>query len=452
MPQPYQLTVSEAAHQIKNKQLSPVDLAKSLLERIDDTDQDLQAWVTIDREEVLTAAQQLEDEAKEGHTRGPLHGVPIGLKDIFYTAGMKTAAGSKVYADFVPDFDATTVRKIKEAGGIILGKAVTTEFATSDPSPTYNPWNLEHTPGGSSSGSSVAVASKTVGAALGSQTGGSTCRPAGYNGIVGLKATYGRISRYGVVPVSWSLDHVGILVRTVDDAALMLQVMSGEDKNDPGSANEVVPNFAEQMAEHNRPPRIGIVSQYYQEKSTAEVWDHTQSVANKLADAGAEVVNLALPDSFGSCHSAQRIVMNVECAAFHEHFHATQAVNYGPRVRAGMEMGMLIPATAYLQAMRLRRQFREDMVRLVGQVDAVITPTTPSPAPKDRNTTGDASFQVPWTSSGLPTVTIPSGLSEGGLPMAVQLGGLPFDEGKLLGIAKWCETVLGIKLSPPSYS
>ena len=452
MTQPYQLTVSEAAHQIKNKQLSPVDLAKSLLERIDDTDQDLQAWVTIDREEVLTAAQQLEDEAKEGHTRGPLHGVPIGLKDIFYTAGMKTAAGSKVYADFVPDFDATTVRKIKEAGGIILGKAVTTEFATSDPSPTYNPWNLEHTPGGSSSGSSVAVASKTVGAALGSQTGGSTCRPAGYNGIVGLKATYGRISRYGVVPVSWSLDHVGILVRTVDDAALMLQVMSREDKKDPGSANEVVPNFAEQMAEHNRPPRIGIVSQYYQEKSTGEVWDHTQSVANKLADAGAEVVNLALPDSFGSCHSAQRIVMIVECAAFHEPFHDTQADNYGPRVSAGMEMGMLIPATAYLQAMRLRRQFREDMVRLVGQVDAVITPTTPSPAPKDRNTTGDASFQVPWTSSGLPTVTIPSGLSEGGMPMAVQLGGLPFDEGKLLGIAKWCETVLGVKLSPPSYS
>ncbi len=236
MAQPYQLTVAEAAQQIKDKQLSPVDLAQSLLERIDATDKELQAWVTIGREEVLTTAKQLEDEAKEGKTRGLLHGVPVGLKDIFYTAGMKTAAGSKGYADFVPDFDATTVRKIKEAGGIILGKAVTTEFATSDPSPTYNPWNLEHTPGGSSSGSSVAVASKTVGAALGSQTGGSTCRPAGYNGIVGLKATYGRISRYGVVPVSWSLDHVGILVRTVDDAALMLQDMSGEDANDPCSA------------------------------------------------------------------------------------------------------------------------------------------------------------------------------------------------------------------------
>ena len=364
---------------------------------------------------------------------------------------MKTAAGSKVYADFVPEFDATCVVKIKEAGGIILGKAVTTEFATSDPSPTYNPWNFEHTPGGSSSGSSVAVATKTVGAALGSQTGGSTCRPAAYNGIVGLKATYGRISRYGVVPVSWSLDHVGILVRTVEDAALMLQVMSGEDARDPGSSSEPVPDYLIQMNEHNKPPRIGVVSDYYSDESTPETWAHTQKVVQKLKASGAEIVEIGLPHSFGSCHSAQRIVMNVECAAFHEQFHATQAEDYGPRVRSGMEMGMLGPATKYLQAMRLRRQFRNDMVQAVGQVDVVLTPATPAPAPKDRNTTGDASFQVPWTSSGLPTVTLPSGLSETGMPLAVQLGGLPFEEGKLLGASKWCENVLDIRLSPPNY-
>ncbi|MCH8801771.1 MAG: amidase [Chloroflexi bacterium] len=452
MPQPYELTVSQAAKQINEKKLSPVDLAQSLLERIDATDKDLQAWVTIDREEVLTTAKQREDEARQGKSRGLLHGVPVGLKDIFYTAGMKTAAGSKVYADFVPDFDATSVAKIKEAGGIILGKAVTTEFATSDPSPTFNPWNFEHTPGGSSSGSSVAVATKTVGAALGSQTGGSTCRPAAYNGIVGLKATYGRISRFGVVPVSWSLDHVGILVRTVEDAALMLQVISGEDINDPGSSNEPVPDFIKQMAGHSQPPRIGIVSEYYSDKSTPEVRAHTQEVTNRLAAAGAEIVELSLPGSFKSAHSAQRIVMNVECAAFHEQFHATQAEDYGPRVRSGMEMGMLVPATKYLQAQRLRRQFRQDMVQMVMQVDVVLTPTTPAPAPRDRNTTGDASFQVPWTTSGLPTVTLPSGLSEDGMPLAVQLGGLPFEEGKLLGAAKWCETALGVRLSPPNYS
>ncbi|MCI0904464.1 MAG: amidase, partial [Chloroflexi bacterium] len=311
---------------------------------------------------------------------------------------------------------------------------------------------FEHTPGGSSSGSSVAVATKTVGAALGSQTGGSTCRPAAYNGIVGLKATYGRISRYGVVPVSWSLDHVGILVRTVEDAALMLQVISGEDINDPGSSNEPVPDFIKQMAGHSQPPRIGIVSEYYSDKSTPEVWAHTQEVTKRLAAAGAEIVELGLPGSFKSAHSAQRIVMNVECAAFHEQFHATQAEDYGPRVRSGMEMGMLVPATKYLQAQRLRRQFRQDMVQMVMQVDVVLTPTTPAPAPRDRNTTGDASFQVPWTTSGLPTVTLPSGLSEDGMPLAVQLGGLPFEEGKLLGAAKWCETALGVRLSPPNYS
>jgi aspartyl-tRNA(Asn)/glutamyl-tRNA(Gln) amidotransferase subunit A len=452
MPEPFQLTVTQAAEQVRNKTLSPVELAQSLLDRIDQMDGELRAWVTIDREEVLSAARQREADVEQGRPLGPVHGVPVGLKDIFYTAGMKTAAGSKVYADFVPDFDATSVAKIKEAGGIILGKAVTTEFATSDPSPTRNPWNPEHTPGGSSSGSSAAVAARMAPAALGSQTGGSTCRPAAYNGIVGLKATYGRISRYGVVPVSWSLDHVGILVRTVADAALMLSVMSGEDPNDPGSLALPVPDFNQQMAESCKPPRIGLVKEYFSETATPEMWSHTQAIAQKLAAAGAEVVELGLPASFATAHSAQRIVMNVECAAFHEQFYQHRADDYGPQIRANIEMGLLVPAAKYLQAQRLRRQFRRDMVDMVRQVDVVMTPATLSPAPKDLNTTGDASFQSPWTSSGLPTVVVPSGLSELGLPMAVQFGGLPYEEGKLLGAAQWCEQVLGVDLSPPAYS
>ena len=265
MAEPYELSLVDAAAQIREGSLSPVALAESLLARIDALDGDLQAWVTIDREAVLSTARQREAEVRQGGPLGLIHGVPVGLKDIYYTAGMLTACGSRVYGDFVPDFDATSVAKIKAAGGIVLGKAVTTEFATSDPSPTHNPWNLEHTPGGSSSGSSAAVAARMVPAALGSQTGGSTCRPAAYNGIVGLKPTYGRISRYGVVPVSWSLDHVGILTRTVADAALMLAVLSGEDDNDPGSLRHPVPDFSAQMAETNRPPRIGLVRQYYQD-------------------------------------------------------------------------------------------------------------------------------------------------------------------------------------------
>ena len=451
MPEPYELSVVDAAEQIQRGTLSPVDLAESLLARIDALDGDLQAWVTIDREAVLATAREREADVRSGLSLGRLHGVPVGLKDIFYTAWMLTACGSRVYSDFVPEFDATCVSKIRDAGGIILGKAVTTEFATSDPSPTHNPWNLEHTPGGSSSGSSAAVAARMVPAALGSQTGGSTCRPAAYNGIVGLKPTYGRISRYGVVPVSWSLDHVGILTRTVADAALMLQVMSGEDENDPGALRDVVPDFMSQMNEHDRPPRIGLVRQYYQDYCTEEIWAHTESVANRLAEAGAEVEEIGLPDSFATVHSFQRVVMNVDCAAFHEANHRIRAADYGPRIRAGMEMGMLIPTATYLKAQRLRRQFRADMNEMASKVDVVMTPATPAPAPRDLNTTGDAAFQVPWTAAGLPTVVVPTGLSELGMPMAVQFGGPWAQEGQVLGASQWCERVAGLKQGPPNY-
>ena len=452
MPEPYELSVVEAASQIRDGNLSPVALAESLLARIDALDGDLRAWVTIDRDGVLAVAREREAEVERGGPLGPIHGVPVGLKDIFYTAGMLTACGSRVYADFVPDFDATSVSKIKAAGGIILGKAVTTEFATSDPSPTHNPWNLEHTPGGSSSGSSAAVASRMAPAALGSQTGGSTCRPAAYNGIVGLKPTYGRISRYGVVPVSWSLDHVGILTRTVADAALMLTVLSGEDENDPGSLRHPVPDFGARMAEYDRPPRIGLVRQYYQDYATAETWAHTEEVANQLAEAGAEVEEIPLPDSFAQVHSLQRIVMNVDCAGFHEANHRIRAADYGPRIRAGIEMGMIIPTATYLKAQRLRRQFRADMDRMASNVDVVMTPATPAPAPRDLNTTGDAAFQVPWTAAGLPSVVVPTGLSEMGMPMAVQFGGPWAEEGKVLGAAQWCERTAGLNQGPPNYS
>ena len=452
MPEPYELSVVEAAARIREGSLSPVALAESLLARIEAVDGDLQAWVTIDREAVLAAARQREQEAGRGEYLGPIHGVPVGLKDIFYTAGMLTACGSRVYADFVPDFDATSVANIKAAGGIILGKAVTTEFATSDPSPTHNPWNLDHTPGGSSSGSSAAVAARMVPAALGSQTGGSTCRPAAYNGIVGLKPTYGRISRYGVVPVSWSLDHVGILTRTVADAALMLTVLSGEDDNDPGSLRHSVPDFSALMAEHDRPPRIGLVRQYYQDYCTPEIWAHTEAVANLLAEAGADVEEIPLPDSFAKVHNFQRIVMNVDCAGFHEANHRIRAADYGPRIRAGIEMGMIIPPATYLKAQRLRRQFRADLNEMASRVDAVMTPATPAPAPRDLNTTGDAAFQVPWTAAGLPTVVVPTGLSELGMPMAVQFGGPWAEEGRVLGASQWCERVVGLNQGPPNYS
>ena len=449
MAQPYEFSVAQSAEEIRQGRLSPVELAESLLGRIDDLDPGLQAWVTIDREDVISAAKDREADRTSGRSTGLIHGVPVGLKDIFYTEGMKTTACSKIYADFVPEYDATCVAKIKAAGGIVLGKAVTTEFATSDPSPTRNPWNPAHTPGGSSSGSAVAVATQMCAAALGSQTGGSTCRPAAYNGIVGLKATYGRISRYGVVPVSWSLDTVGILVRTVEDAATMLQVMAGHDPNDPGSSTQPVPDFLEEMRSADRPPRIGLVSGFFQEHSTNEVWQHTREAAQKLAQAGAAVEDVGLPPSFASCHSCQRVVMNVECAAFHEESFRTRADEYGPRIRAGIEMGMLVPGVDYLKAQRLRRVFRQEMTAMLEGYDVVLTPATPAPAPRDLNTTGDAAFQSPWTSAGLPTIVIPSGMSQDGLPLGIQLAAAPWQEGALLGAAQWAQKALGVNISPP---
>ena len=449
MVQPHELSVARSAEAIRQGRISPVELAQSLLGRIDDLDQDLQAWVTIDREDVLSAAKDREEDLKSGRPTGLIHGVPVGLKDIFYTEGMKTTACSRIYADFVPEYDATCVTKIKAAGGIVLGKAVTTEFATSDPSPTRNPWNPAHTPGGSSSGSAVAVATQMCSAALGSQTGGSTCRPAAYNGIVGLKATYGRISRYGVVPVSWSLDTVGILVRTVDDAATMLQVMSGHDFNDPGSSAQPVPDFLEEMKSSDRPPRIGLLSGFFRDHSTNDVWQHTQEVAQKLAQAGAVVEDVQLPPSFASCHSCQRIVMNVECASFHQEFFRERADEYGARIRSSIESGMLVPGVDYLKAQRLRRVFRQEMTDMLTGYDVVLTPATPAPAPKDLNTTGDAAFQSPWTSSGLPSIVIPSGLSDDGLPLGIQIAARPWQEGIMLGAASWAQKALGVNITPP---
>ena len=451
MVENYNLSVSELAQNIRDRQISPETLARSLLSRIDSLDGTLRAWVTIDQEEVLTTARLKERELEEGNSVGILHGVPVGLKDIFYTAGMKTTACSRIFANFVPEYDATSVVKLKEAGAIILGKAVTTEFATSDPSPTRNPWNLAHTPGGSSSGSSVAVAVGMVPAALGSQTGGSTCRPAAYNGIVGLKPTYGRISRYGVIPVSWSLDTVGILVRTVDDAAVMLQAMAGHDPKDPGSSTQPVPDYRAEMEEFDRPPSIGVVRDFFFDRSSQEVRIHTESMVQKLAQAGASVDEISLPKSFATAHSCQRIVMNVECAAYHQEFFSTRADEYGPKLRTNIEMGMLVPGVEYLQAQRLSREFPRDMEELAKQFDVLLTPATPEIAPRDLNTTGDASFQSPWTSSGLPTITVPTGLSESGLPLAIQLAALPFEEGKLLAAARWCEAVCGANFSPPDF-
>jgi aspartyl-tRNA(Asn)/glutamyl-tRNA(Gln) amidotransferase subunit A len=442
------LTVAEATERIRRGTLSPVALVEAYLSRIDALDGRLQAWVTVDREGALSAARERDREATRGAIRGPLHGIPVGVKDIFYVGGMRCTAGSKVTADFVAPFDATCVARLRQAGAIILGKTQTTEFATFDPAPTHNPWKLGHTPGGSSSGSAAAVAARMAPCALGTQTAGSILRPASFCGVVGYKPSYGRVSRYGVFPVSWALDHIGSMARTVEDAALVAMAMAGHDPKDPGSLRAPVPDLRACLARRD-PPRLGVVRDFFWEKAAPEVARHTDQALERLTKAGARIEERRLAPTFAVAHAAHRIVMKAEMAEVHRDRHKASAEKFGPRIRAGIEAGMLIGAADYFHALRLRRQFAEDLWALAATADALVTPSTPTPAPEGLGSTGDPMFQTPWTFAGMPAVTVPSGLTEGGLPLGLQIVAAQMRDAEALGVAAWCERILGPLPNPP---
>ncbi len=449
MTELFDLTIAEAANQIKERKLSPVELMESLLARVDALEATLKVWVTLDADAALEAARQSEQELEQDGPRSPLHGIPFGIKDIYYTKGVKTTACSAIYADFVPGYDATTVALLKSAGAIIMGKTVTTEFASGDPSPTRNPWNVAHTPGGSSSGSAAGVAARMFPASLGSQTGGSVLRPASYNGVVGLKPTFGRISKYGVIPLAWSFDTMGSFTRTVEDAALVLNALAGYDENDLSTSNRSVPDYSSAIGSQQSPPRIGVLRQFYEDNSDDEIRKHTQEVVERFSKAGAAVEDVTVPTSFDTLLAAHSIIMSVEAAAIHQADFSARPDDYSPRIRSSIEIGTLVPAVTYMQAQRIRRKFRKDMEEAVRGFDVLLTPSTTSPAPRDLNTTGNPMFQSPWTSCGFPTISLPSGLSASGLPMGTQLASAPFEEIALLAAAHWCEQVLDFKLAPP---
>lgn len=449
MSEPYDLTAFDAAQLIRQRQLSPVTLVESLLQRIDRLEPQIQAWVTLDRAKALAAAKQLEREAQDGRLRGPLHGVPVGIKDIYYTAGLKTTCGSRIFADFIPAYDATPVARLKQAGAIVLGKTVTTEFATMDPGPTRNPWHLDHTPGGSSSGSAAGVAARMVPLALGSQTYGSIQRPAAYCGVYGFKPSFGRVSRFGVYPLSWSFDHVGPLARTVTDCALALQILAGPDPHDPACSQAPVPDYLPAVQQADQPPRLGLVRQFYLERADPELRRHVEEVANRFARAGAAVQEVKLPDNFRTHLSAHRLISGAETAAVHAELFRAHADLYSPRLRASLETGALIPGVAYLQAQRLRRLIRHDVSQLLQQVDFLLMPAAPGPAPQELSTTGDPSFNALASLTGFPGITIPSGLNAAGMPLAIQLLGPAMADAQLLAAARWCEATLDMVLVPP---
>lgn len=445
--EPFELTLKEASGLVQRKELSPVELVKSCLDRIKRLDDKVSAWALVDEEGALKTAKRLERELERGKRRGPLHGIPVAIKDIFYTAGLRTEANSRTLAGFVPSYDAAVVERLKDAGAIILGKTQTTEFAFLDPAPTRNPWDLNHTPGGSSSGSAAAVACRMCPVALGSQTGGSTLRPAVYTGIVGFKAEHGRISTYGVVPLSWTLDHIGILTRTVQDAVLTFQAIAGYDPRDLRSLNGPVPASPGRLKE-GIPPRLGLAKGYFYENADEEMRRHTDEVAERLREAGAKVTEIALPAETRIAAEINEIIMGVEAAAYHREVFARKKDLYRPNIRKLIETGLATSATRFAMALQERLEARASLWPLLLQFDALLTPGTTGAAPEGLDSTGSAAMQKPWSTTGIPTISLPTGLNPNGLPLGVQIVGRAFAEEKLFAVAHWCEKALGVKLNP----
>jgi aspartyl-tRNA(Asn)/glutamyl-tRNA(Gln) amidotransferase subunit A len=324
------LDAIDAARAIREKVLSPVDLVEALLERIERSTIDCRPGCSSTATRPSCTAEP--PTRPRGTFRGPLHGVPFGAKDIFYSAGLRTEAGSKTMIGFVPDYDATSVARLKAAGAILLGKLHTTEFATSDPAPTRNPWNVACTPGGSSSGSAAAVAARLVPLALGTQTIGSNVRPASYCGLVGLKPTFGRISTRGVMPLSYSQDHVGLMARSVEDIALGLSITAGHDPEDASSSRAPVPDYLAALTSR-RAPRVGLLREFF-ERATPEVADTTAQVVNRLARAGADIEEAKLPPTFRAVAAAAYVIMRGETASVHAERFALKADLYRPAIGA----------------------------------------------------------------------------------------------------------------------
>jgi aspartyl-tRNA(Asn)/glutamyl-tRNA(Gln) amidotransferase subunit A len=429
------LTIAELAALIAAKQISPVDLTAACLARIDKHDGKVRAWITLAGDAALAAARRAESDIAAGRLLGPLHGIPYGAKDIMYTAGIRTAAGSAVDPDFIPGENAAVVDNLAAAGAILLGKTATTEYAFwGGPPATRNPWDLQRTPGGSSSGSAAAVAASMALFALGTQTVGSLLRPAAYNGLTCLKATYGLVSRYGVIPAAWSLDHIGPFTRTAADAALVLQALAGHDPRDPASLAGPVPPYGTLLDKDLKGIVIGIPTAFFQadEPSINHAAHQARAV---LAGRGVAFRPVDLPAIWDEAAAALLLVMRAEAASYHQDNFAAHPEKFGPYIREQLHIGTLTYAVDYLRAQRIRTIFRQEMLKLFAHVHAILTPATPTLPPVGFET-GSPAFQGPFTNAGLPAITVPAGLdAPTGLPVGIQLAAPPLGEPLLLALA-----------------
>ena len=440
----YLLSATEAARLIRDGIISSEQLTEACLAQIRDVDERVQAWAFLDPDHALAQARALDRLRLEGKPLGPLHGVPVAVKDIFDTADMPTECGSPIYAGRTPSRDATAVALVRAAGAVILGKTVTSEFAYFFPGKTRNPHNREHTPGGSSSGSAAAVAAHMAPLALGSQTNGSTIRPAAYCGTVGFKPTHGWISRHRVFALSRALDHVGLFARTIDDVALLAEQLIGYDENDPDTRPRAHVPFV-QVAGEKPPlaPMFAFIKTPVWERADE---DTREGFIELIGDLGAQVEEVELFPSAQNGWEWHHTIMSAEMAFNLEREWEKNRELLSPQLREQIERGRGVRAVDYQRALREIAPIHESFVELFEQrYDAILTPAAPGAAPKGLSTTGDPAFSTLWTLCGMPCVTLPLLESSGGLPIGVQLVGPRGGDARLLRTAKWlAEKIAGV--------
>ena len=449
------LTLEEAAALVRDRRISPTELTEACLARIQAVEPRLNAFVTVTADLARAQAREATDEITAGRYRGPLHGIPVAVKDLFATKGIRTTAGSRILAEWIPDEDATVVRRLREAGAVLLGKLGLHEFAygISSVNPhfgdVHNPWDTTKIPGGSSGGSAVAVVAGEAYAALGSDTGGSIRIPASLCGCVGLKPTFGRASLFGAVPLSWSLDHPGPLARTVRDVALATLSIAGFDPRDPISADRPVPDFLAQIDAGPQRLRVGVPIDHVWDECDPAIAGAVRGAIDALARAGAEVVELRWPRAAEYAKAASAI-LGVEARAYHEGTFPGRSAEYGPLVRARLESQGDVDAETYARSMKLLLETRAGGAdRDLEGVDVLAMPTVPS-----RAWTIEEAKEIPrqseWTRitrifdlTGQPAISIPCGTDPGGLPIGLQFAARMWDEAAALRAARAYELVRG---------
>jgi Asp-tRNA(Asn)/Glu-tRNA(Gln) amidotransferase A subunit family amidase len=431
-------TIESSGRAIRRGELSPVDLLDQCLARIDQLEDRVRAWVLVDRERARAEAVRAADELKAGTDRGPLHGIPIGVKDLFDVFDWPTAAGSKRWAQSVARQDCPAVTRLRQAGAVLLGKTVTVAYAAFDPSPTRNPWNPDRTPGGSSSGSAAAVACGMCLGALGTQTGGSITRPASYCAVYGLKPTYDSISLEGVVPLAPSFDHAGVIAGNVRDLALMYQPLAGSGlrhfgRTDPSS--QIGQAFDKSLA---------LPGGFFDTHAEPVMEAAMARLKDRLRGQGWRIEPVSLPPAVADIPRNHRLIMSVEAAAYHGERWKRYPDDYPPKLTELLREGLAVPATEYEAARQHHRDlWSEIRVRFPTGIAAYLAPATQGPPP-DPSTTGTPLFQAPWSYMGLPTVSLPFAWTEDGLPLCVQVAG-PEREAELIAVAAALEADIGFE-------